>query len=323
MEQVLPNVWRVPVPLTGSPLRELNAYLFRGEDRWLLMDTGFKHPDCRAALNAALTELRVDRDKLDILLTHAHSDHSGLAPEFVGPGRSIYISRVDLWQFTDPEYWTVKRTKNFVEEGFSPEELASLDSNPGKRMAPGPCDRHSPLEDGDLLQCGDYTLEAIATPGHTPGHMCYYLREEKVMFTGDHVLFDITPNITNWPQMGNALGHYLESLDKIAGYEVKTAFPGHRERGDFYARIDALKAHHTRRLAEALRLVEEYPDSTAYELAGHMRWKVHGKTDSWTDFPLSQKWFAVGEAQAHLDLLMAQGKLDRRQDGKVYRYKTV
>lgn len=323
MEEILENVWRLPVPLAGSPLRELNTYLFKGKDRCLLLDTGFRHPVCREALFAGLEALDVNRERLDVVLTHAHSDHSGLAPEVVGPGRQVYLSRTDMTPLVDPTYWAKGRREDFIAEGFSPEELAQLDDNPAKRMSPLPFDRYAPLDEGDTLECGGHTLEAVLTPGHTPGHLCFYLRAEKVMFTGDHILFDITPNITNWPHTVDSLGQYLKSLDKIRAYEVQRAFPGHRERGDFYARIDALQAHHARRLGEALELVGQFPDSTAYELAGHMRWKVRGKTDSWADFPLPQKWFAVGEAQAHLDRLMVEGRITRQKNGNVWRYQAI
>ena len=73
--QVAPNLYRIPVPLPGNPLRNLNAYLIRG-DRNLLVDTGFRQEECRTALKAGLAELGVDMADTDIFLTHLHSDHS-------------------------------------------------------------------------------------------------------------------------------------------------------------------------------------------------------------------------------------------------------
>lgn len=51
------------------------------------------------------------------------------------------------------------------------------------------------------------------------------------MLLGDHVLFDITPNITDWWDVPDSLGDYLRSLDKIAAYPVTLPLPGHREAG--------------------------------------------------------------------------------------------
>ena len=68
------------------------------------------------------------------------------------------------------------------------------------------------VEDGDVLHRGGFSFECICTPGHTPGHMCLYDREKRVFLSGDHVLFDISPNITCWSTMHDALGSYIESL---------------------------------------------------------------------------------------------------------------
>ena len=123
------------------------------------------------------------------------------------------------------------------------------------------------------------------------------------MFTGDHVLFDITPNITAWIQMKDALGTYLDSLRKIDAYDVRLALPGHRKTGDFHQRIAQLLEHHHRRLDEALSVVKAHPGRPAYDIAGHMTWKI--RANSWQDFPVAQKWFAVGECMSHLDYLTA------------------
>lgn len=72
---------------------------------------------------------------------------------------------------------------------------------------------------------GEYTLEVIAAPGHTPGQICLWMANQQVLFTADHVLFDITPNITMWPNLPNALGRYLESLTRIGTYPARLASP--------------------------------------------------------------------------------------------------
>lgn len=148
------------------------------------------------------------------------------------------------------------------------------------------------MKDGEVLTVGDYTLTVLATPGHTPGQLCLWLEQEGILFTADHVLFDITPNITMWPNLPNALGHYLESLKKVQAYPVQLALPGHRHTGDLNQRIQALFAHHRARVAETLDLVRQTPGLTAYEVASRMHWDLRAK--SWAEFPLNQKWFATG-----------------------------
>ena len=92
--QVSPNLYRIPVPLPGNPLKNLNAYLIRGH-RNLLVDTGFRQEECRTALKAGLAELGVDMANTDIFLTHLHSDHAGLAPELLRPTSRLFIGDVD------------------------------------------------------------------------------------------------------------------------------------------------------------------------------------------------------------------------------------
>ena len=78
-----------------NPLKCLNSYVILDERRSLVIDTGFRMPECREALTAGLAELGVDMRRADIFLTHLHSDHSGLASELASPGSKIYITRED------------------------------------------------------------------------------------------------------------------------------------------------------------------------------------------------------------------------------------
>ena len=90
-ESVLPGLYRIPVPLPGNPLKELNAYLLRGNERSILIDTGFRQEECRSALFAGLEELGCQGQPVDVLLTHLHSDHSGLAVEAAGERFTVIL----------------------------------------------------------------------------------------------------------------------------------------------------------------------------------------------------------------------------------------
>ena len=74
--------------------------------------------------------------------------------------------------------------------------------------------------------------------------------------------------------------------------------------------MEELLSHHRKRLEEAFENVKSQPGSGAYQLAGRMKWKI--RANSWEEFPVAQKWFAVGECMSHLDHLIAQGKIERR-----------
>ena len=109
------------------------------------------------------------------------------------------------------------------------------------------------------------------------------------MFLGDHVLFDITPNITTWPGFSDPLGHYVHSLMDISIFSVRVPLPAHRGvKGSTAERVGTIIEHHGRRIREMLDALDASPGATPYELSGMMSWRVRGKTNSWADFPLGQ-----------------------------------
>lgn len=317
-EQLAENLWRLRIPLVGNPLKNLNSYLITGE-RNLLIDTGFRQAPCRKGMERELAEVGADPERTDIFLTHLHSDHTGLAPELIHPRCRIWMGGTDCRRMTayqDPALWRAMYD-GYEREGFSAQEMAVLwDTNPAKEAGPVPYDGYICLEDGDTLSCGGCTLRCVLTPGHTPGHMCLYEPERRWLFSGDHVLFHITPNICRWEGVADSLGDYLRSLDRVRDLPVELLLPAHREEtGDLPERVDQLKVHHARRLEGALDIVRSRPGQTAYEIAGGMAWSIRCR--NWEDFPLTQKFFAVGEALAHLDHLEARGLVTHvRERGK-------
>lgn len=322
VQEIMKNVYRIPVTLPNNPLKELNSYYFKGKDRCLLIDTGFRQPEGLAALKAGLKELGADMTKTDILLTHLHSDHTGNAPEVASPESRVFLDKEDSKWLAQSTRWDWEKDEDqmFREAGISEEMLETVTStHPGRRLSPDPkFERYEHLEDGQIIEVAGYKLQIIKTPGHTPGNTCIWLEEQKTMFSADHVLFDITPNIQKWTNMENALGHYLDSLRKVRKYPVETCFPAHRKTGDFHARIDELLEHHTFRLNECLKVIQENPGLCAYDITGKMTWRI--KARNWDEFPTAQKWFAVGECLAHLDYLMNENEIIREMNNGVWRY---
>ncbi len=315
------NIYTIPVPLPNNPLRQLNSYVIKGEGRSLVIDTGFKLEECRKALCDGLEELGVDMNCTDIFLTHLHSDHSGLAAELATQSSKIYISRADGELLTLSLTQGLGRVEEYRSYGFSEKELENFWENPSMKYRQESPFSFTYVADGDVLTYGGRRLEVIFTPGHTPGHVCLYDRANKVMFLGDHVLFNITPNITTWPFFEDPLGHYVHSLMDISIYDVRLPLPAHRGvNGTMAERIGTIIEHHGARIREMLDILTERPGLTPYDLSGMMTWRVHGKTNSWADFPLNQKWFAVGETAAHLDYLLKRGRVRREFDGRCWHY---
>ena len=315
-EEILKNVYRIEVPLPGNPLKVLNSYLFIGKERNLLVDTGFRMEECRKALTSGLTALGADMNDTDILLTHMHSDHSGLAPDIASPNTRIYISETDLsWLIRENKWAAEDQELVMYRKAGMPEDMLrnARSIHPGYKLAPDQNFRdYKTLPKSGKIPAGDYELTIIPTPGHTPGHVCLWLESEKTLFSGDHVLFDITPNIQKWVSMENSLGSYLASLRMIRQLPAEKVFPAHRETGDLKARIDELLAHHTFRLNECKKVVTEAPGLTAFDITGRMTWRIRAK--NWEDFPPSQKWFAVGECLSHLDFLSAVAEVRFEED---------
>ena len=325
-QRIAEGVWRLDIPLAGSPLKNLNSYLVTGDDRSLLVDTGFRMPECLVAMERELGETGVDRTRMDIFLTHLHSDHAGLAPQLLRGDGQILISGRDaegLAACQTDEYWR-RMYASYAGNGFPRDELAILwDTNSAQTAGPkdwdGSCVR---LNDGDVLRYGGHALRCVFTPGHTPGHMCLYDAEAKRLFSGDHILFHITPNICRWSTMPDALGSYLESLDRVRELDVEELLPAHRsEMGVLRERVDELKAHHARRLDATLRAVTEHPGLTACEIAGLTPWRIRSR--SWAEFPPMQRFFAVGETLAHLDYLAVRGKVQSRREGQHIIYEAI
>lgn len=320
-KHIVDNLWQLEIPLEGSPLKTLNSYLIAGE-RSLLIDTGFRWTSCRLAMERELAEVGVDRSKMDIFATHLHSDHVGLAAELIQPGCRVLIGEIDgpgVEDYMDDDCWRDLYAA-YVQDGFSWEEVDHLwDDNPAQEAAPAVWEQYVYVKDGEILSYGGHDLRCVLTPGHTPGHMCLYDEKNRWLFCGDHVLFHISPNICRWSGVRDSLGDYLESLQKVRSLPVELLLPAHREnRGELTARVDELTAHHLRRIENAWQTVAEEPGLTGYDIAGRMRWKIRSR--SWEDFPLGQKFFAVGEALAHLDYLEARGRIERRDEDGKYRY---
>ena len=213
--------------------------------------------------------------------------------------------------------------ERFLAEGFPADILEPISSaTPFITFSMGESDeRLTPLDDGDIITIGDMHLETVVTPGHTPGNAMFWLKEKGIMFTGDQVLFDITPNITTWAGIDDSLGDYLESLERIKQYPVKLALPGHRTSGDYHLRIDELIHHHKLRVTEILDILHKEQHLNAYELTSRMSWNVRG--GDWDHFPNTQKWYAVGECIAHLDYLRKENLIERINKTTIAEYRAI
>ncbi len=318
IEKIHDRIWRFDLPLPDNPLKILNCYVLkadRPEERSLLIDTGFNLDECRERLFAAMDQLGLNKYNTDIFLTHSHADHSGNAEYLRKKGYRVLMGRYDYESLQNriKTSWRELRART-VAEGITNEFFDEVwRRNQGVVCASGPFDAVT-VEDGDVLHYAGYELKCVMTPGHTPGHMCLYDGAQRILFSGDHILWGISPNVLVTSEEPDILRKYLGSLRRAAGLDAGLILPSHRSFGalDLKARAEELIAHHGRRLDEMLAAVAASPGEAAFDLARHITWG-HGDMD-WNDFSVSLKWFAFGETLAHLDYLSAEHKLYKRYD---------
>ena len=316
MEEVLPNVYRIVVPLPRNPLKEINSYVLTSAKRNLIIDTGMNRPECIEVFQGGLEELKIDLEKTDFMVTHLHADHLGLVATFIKDGAKVYMGAADAQPMRTGTGWGSMRDYAGA-SGFPETELdAALSSHPGVKYGPQAMMDFTILREGDTLSVGDYSLRAIETPGHSNGHVCLYEPEKKILFAGDHVLGDITPNIQAWSDDQDPLDNYIKSLKKVLALEMEVILPGHRTIiQDGKKRINELLEHHRVRANEVITILAR-GQKNAYQTAAEMKWDIKAK--SWEHFPVSQKWFATGETIAHLRYLEGLGLIQReRVDGQI------
>ncbi|MDO5037312.1 MAG: MBL fold metallo-hydrolase [Tissierellia bacterium] len=325
MREVEKNIFMEVVALPNNPLKTLNVYIIKGEDHSLIIDTGFNREETKRVLEGLMEDLDLEVDRTELFLTHLHSDHTGLAYYFASQGMRVYASRVDgqllnqSVKKTDP-MWQETLNQGHI-QGLDEDQL-NLEDHPGYRFRPEGYVDYVFVDPGDPIQVGDYTFEVVDLKGHTPGMVGLYERDQGILFSGDHILSNITPNITFWGfDYGDSLGIYLDSLDRVYQMDIKSLYSSHRDLiKDPRGRIDQLRAHHAHRLEEAKRALKNLGKARVREVTRQLHWDIRAR--SWEDFPKAQKWFAAGEAHAHLEHLRALGQVDFERDpqGVLYYY---
>ncbi len=321
IEEIRPNFFRIKIPLPNSPLKYLNSYIIRSAKRNLIIDTGLNRQECLEAMRAGLTELNIELTKTDFFITHLHADHFGLVGKLVTDTSNIFFNRpetelIESWVGWEP--MITYAGKN----GFPENELrAALASHPGHQFAADWIPELNVLRDGDEIESGEYLFKCVFTPGHSMGHMCLYEATQKILIAGDHILIDITPNIQCWSDTENPLQNYLLSLDKVSKLDIELTLPAHRRLiRDHMSRITELKEHHHKRLCEIVSILKKGPQH-AFQIASQMSWDLKAK--SWDEFPRAQKWFATGEALAHLRYLEENGTISRVDKNKMIRFALI
>jgi glyoxylase-like metal-dependent hydrolase (beta-lactamase superfamily II) len=331
VKEVFPDFFQLKIPLPIPALKHLNAYLIRTEDQCVLIDTGMGSDETFRELSRQLAEIGVKPENLtEILVTHFHIDHVGLVPRLRKlSGAQLIVSAktveaVQLVMQTHESYW--KDLTNIYKEVGAPTELVEqmLKSTPGYLYQAVYEELAKPsrtLKDGAKISIGKYSFQAVWTPGHSPGHICLYEPKRRLLIAGDHLLPTITPHVTQWLQESSALADYLDSLEKVRELDVDVVLPGHEELfKNHRKRINELQKHHRLRVMEILSEIQTQ-ELTAHQIASRIHWDVGYA--SWDQFPLFQKYLAVGETLAHLKFLDEQKRVKKSKRAETILYRAV
>lgn len=317
------GVYRIPLPLPSDGLRAVNVYAVADGGGWTLIDAGWAIQAARERLAKALSTLGSTlSDVRRFLVTHVHRDHYTqavvLRREFgtkvaLGRGEQPSLERINAPRDRDELSLQMQR----LLQAGAKELVERLRAHPPE--LPNRAEWEFPdewIDDGAEIAVGDERrLTAIATPGHTRGHVVFADSVADVLFAGDHVLPHITPSIGLEPVGQNRpLADYLASLRLLKDRPDALLLPAHGPVGmRVHERVDQLLAHHSDRLERTLKAVRE-GRSTAYEVAGALPWtRRERKLD---DLDLFNATMAVTETMAHLDVLVDRGAVTvTEQDG--------
>ncbi|TEB15003.1 hydroxyacylglutathione hydrolase [Pelotomaculum sp. FP] len=304
IEEILPDIYKIEIPLPRNPLKYLNSYLIKGSERNLLIDTGFNQEECRKAMFEGLEKLEVNLEQTDFFITHMHADHSGLVTTLATDHSKVYCSEIDahVINFGVSGVFFSEMHRLLIEHGLPLQEAdKAIEEHPAKKYNMGKTQVFNTVKDNDLIKVGDYIFKCVHTPGHSPGHMCLYEEDKKILISGDHILDEITPVIVFTIWASNPLRDYFNSLVKTEQLETSLTLPAHRRIiTNVQKRIHELKEHHDIRLIEILNILFK-GEMTAYQVAAKMTWDV--KYSTWEQFPVNQKYFATIEAISHLNYL--------------------
>ncbi len=317
MNEIIPGIYQLQIPIPNNPLGYTNTYLVQGDGECLLIDTGWNDEEAFQSLQKQLTEIGIDfKDISQIIATHAHADHYGLT------GRLRQLSQAKISLHYLEKNLLALRHQNMDEflrqteqwlhsNGVPADELATLRTASAEMKGfTAPPLPDTTLRGGEIISVGVFNFQVLWTPGHSPGHVCLYESTQKILFAGDHVLPIITPNVSLQTQSSvHPLGDFLNSLNTVKQLDVNLVLPAHEHLfTDLPARVDEIIQHHQQRNSEILEAIKSEP-KTAYQISTEITWMPELDGVSFQNLAPWDKRMAVSETLAHLESMRVDGRV--------------
>lgn len=305
----------IPAPLPFASPAWVNIYAVEADGGLLLIDCGTDWEPGRQAIKDGFSAVGLDESAVHTLLvSHLHPDHVGMSTRLVREWGCRFVMHqraaklVD--RYNDTPGYAVRLEKIAHAHGV-PDAITKASTRldrPDYMPIIDPPD-HT-VEDGDEIDLGGgRKLEILHTPGHEPAHICARDTRTGILFSGDHVLPRISPVIMYDLDLGDPLGDYMTSLQRLIQMQIGITYPAHGtliEHGE--ARARQILLHHDRRLLDMADLVRA------------------GDTDAWNVMLRSfrpnldplQARLAFLETISHLEHLRLTGRIrEEDRDGRV------
>ena len=307
-EEIREGIWAVALPLPGGSVPYTLSYLVEdtGGDVHMI-DPAFDSEENWRRLGDGLTAMGKKLEQVGAATsTHLHPDHIGMAVELRSrTGASLALHRREseaIHRIHQSGDLLADLHGQYVEWGVPEERIAEIAASLNLKDVLPQFEADRLLEDGDRLEIAGRTIDVVATPGHTTGHICLVDETEHILYTGDHVLPTVYPGLgLGGPSESSPLGDYLESMARIEPYLDFEACPGHAYR--FHGlpdRCRTIAEHHLRRTREIEGVIAEDPSLSVWETASRVAWSA-GFENLKNLFLQS----ALSQTKMHLDYLEA------------------
>jgi glyoxylase-like metal-dependent hydrolase (beta-lactamase superfamily II) len=310
LTEVSPGVWalRLPIPWEDG---HVNCFLLPDGEVVDVIDCGMKAEESISLILSAVERLAGPGGRLRrLVVTHIHPDHYGGAGELTSRSAAeLYLHRLEV-PMVHPRYLEIEQLveqvgRYLLVHGVPKDEADFIkNASRGIREFVTPAEPAVQLEGTELLQMGGRRLRVEWTPGHSPGHVCLYDVDAALLFSGDQLLPQSSPNIGLHPQSTpNPLDDYLNGLRRIIELKPALVLPSHGSPfADAWTRVDEMVDHHRRRKLQMLDVLGDR-EMNGWQVAIAV-WGVRSN--------LFDMRMALQEGLAHLQSLSLEGRIEKR-----------